>query len=346
MATKKSKRSTSSKKSATTKSESAQTEKNVKAEAAKAEDQQQTTEPVEEVVEVIEVEEPTSSSTKEKASITDKLAALNPAALIAELLGTFVLTAAFIKLYNNTNYGLIGLALVLIANVVAFICISGAHFNPAITLAEWIGRKINGVKAVAYIVAQVLGAILAFFVLTGINNASYDYDAAIRKGVEKAGVTEETMESAGGYEKWLETYGGKEAVAGQLGITKTAPKLYQIGHLTSGKEWVAMLSEALGGLFVGVGAAFAYNKRKESKLAAGVAMGVALFTGLTVAGGSVILNPAVAITMGVWNWGNFANVVWPIVTYVLGPIIGATIGFIIYNQMAKNNIANEEAIES
>lgn len=336
MATKKGKRSTASKKSAT------------KAESAKNQVKSQTSEPeVDEVVEVVEIEEPVTATDelgKTKKSISDKLAELNPAALIAELVGTFVLSAAFIKLYNNTSYGLIAIALVLIANVVAFVCISGAHFNPAITLGQWITRKINGVKAISYVVAQVLGAILAFFVLTGINNVGYDYKAAVKKGVEKAGITESAMEAAGGYDKWLETYGGVDAVAGQLGVTKEAPKLYQFGHLTEGKEWVALIAEILGSLFVGMGAAFAFAKRKENKLAAGVAMGVALLAGLVIGGSTAILNPAIAATMGVFNWGNLAVTVWPIVVYVLGPIIGATLGFLVYNMLIKDEKANEEAI--
>ena len=62
------------------------------------------------------------------------MAALNPAALIAELLGTFVLSAVFIQLINNTSYGLIGILLVIVALVVAFIGVSGAHFTQQLLL--------------------------------------------------------------------------------------------------------------------------------------------------------------------------------------------------------------------
>ena len=352
MATKKSKRSTSSKKS--TKPASA---KQTKAEATKVKaeevaDKIDNTEPdvVEEVVEVVEVEAPVIDKTvdkngKKKLTLSDKLAALNPAALIAELIGTFVITAVFIRLVNNSYYGLIGIALALAAMVIAFVGISGAHFNPAITLAQWINRKINGVKAVAYIVAQVLGAILAFFILTGINNAGYDYEATVRQGVESAGVTEEALEQYGGYDQWVETYGGIDTIAAQLGISKEAPELFQYNQLTEGKEWVALLAEILGSIVVGVGAAYAYVKRKDNKVAAGLAMGVSLIAGLLIAGSTAILNPAIAATMGVFGWGSVQAFMWPILVYIIGSVLGATIGFAIYKMMSKNEAENAKAIE-
>jgi MIP family channel proteins len=43
--------------------------------------------------------------------------------------------------------------------------ISGGHYNPAVTIALWLGGKIGTVKSVAYIVAQLAGAVLAALVL-------------------------------------------------------------------------------------------------------------------------------------------------------------------------------------
>ena len=316
MATKKSKRSTASKKStkpASTKQTKAE-EAKVKAEEVVENDEPEV---VEEVVEVVEVEAPVKDKTvdkdgKKKLTLSDKL---------------------------------LGIALVITAVVIAFIGVSGAHFNPAITLAQWINRKINGVKAVAYIVAQVLGAILAFFVLTGINNAGYDYEATVRKGVESAGITDEILDQAGGYDAWLEAYGGLDSVASQLGITETAPELFQYDQLTEGKEWVALIAEILGSIVVGIGAAYAYMKRNSCKVAAGLAMGVSLIAGLVIAGGTAILNPAIAATMGVFGWGSFNTFLWPILVYVIGSVLGATIGFTIYKLLAKNETENAKAIE-
>ena len=190
-----------------------------------------------------------------------------------------------------------------------------------------------------------MGAILAFFVLTGINNAGYDYEATVRKGVESAGITDEILDQAGGYDAWLEAYGGLDSVASQLGITETAPELFQYDQLTEGKEWVALIAEILGSIVVGIGAAYAYMKRNSCKVAAGLAMGVSLIAGLVIAGGTAILNPAIAATMGVFGWGSFNTFLWPILVYVIGSVLGATIGFAIYKLLAKNETENAKAIE-
>lgn len=363
MATKKSKRSASSKKSAAVEAKAEQLKQEAKPEAdtavqpdAAAATTDATTkqeEPAtEEVVEVVEVEEPTNNeaataaaTTGKKLTISEKLADINPAALIAEMLGTFVLAAAFIRLSSNTNYGVIAISLILATITVVFGAISGAHFNPAISVAQWITRKINGVKTIAYVVAQVLGAILAFFALTGINNIGFDYNAAIKAAVVKAGITEDTINNAGGLDKWAKSYGGIDAVAQQVGVTKKAPKLYQISGLTEGKEWVNLISEILGSVVFGLGAAYALCSRKRGKVAAGLAMGISMLVGLAIAGSTGILNPAIAATIGGYGGTSIASVIWTIVVYALGPIIGVTIGVAVYRLLVKNTTTNEAAIE-
>ncbi len=52
-------------------------------------------------------------------------------------------------------------AVALIALIVAVGRISGAHFNPAITLGMWIGGRMPGRDVAPYVVVQVLGALLA-----------------------------------------------------------------------------------------------------------------------------------------------------------------------------------------
>lgn len=58
--------------------------------------------------------------------------------------------------------GLVGVALAhgiaLAVAVTAFAAISGGHINPAVTVGVWIDGGIDGVKAVGYIVAQLVGA--------------------------------------------------------------------------------------------------------------------------------------------------------------------------------------------
>jgi aquaporin Z len=52
--------------------------------------------------------------------------------------------------------------------------ISGGHYNPAVTVALWAGGKIGLIKAVAYIIAQLAGAVIAAILLR------YIYPEAIR----------------------------------------------------------------------------------------------------------------------------------------------------------------------
>lgn len=47
------------------------------------------------------------------------------------------------------------------AAVGAFIGVSGAHFNPAVTVTMWMFKRIDSASVAAYIVAQILGGILA-----------------------------------------------------------------------------------------------------------------------------------------------------------------------------------------
>lgn len=361
---KKSKRSVSSKKSAESVKAKKVTEEQASVEetkekvATKSNDSVKTevaaAEPeVDEVVEVVEVEEPDADDDEKKAgnkpklTLGEKLTALNPAALVAEALGTFILSAAFLQLASNTNYGSLGIAFILAIITIVFGAISGSHFNPAVSIAQWITRRINGVKAVAYVVAQVLGAVLAFFVLLGLQNANFDLAASVKSTMTERGYTEDTIKSQYGvsYDKFIEQNGGTEAVAKQLGL-KEKPELYKVSALTNGKEWAVLLSEIVGSFVFGLGAAYAIAKRKECRVAGGLVMGFSLLAGLVIAGTTAILNPAVAATLSAFNGSNATTIIWTIVVYILGPIIGATLGTALYNLLTKNEATNAEALDA
>lgn len=95
-------------------------------------------------------------------------------AYFAEFFATFGLVfigAGAVIMDNITGggLGLLGVAfahgLVLMSMVYATGHISGAHVNPAVTVAMWINRKIASEKAVFYILAQLVGAAVAGFLL-------------------------------------------------------------------------------------------------------------------------------------------------------------------------------------
>jgi MIP family channel proteins len=90
--------------------------------------------------------------------------------LLAEFIGTFVLIfagtgAVMVNTLSNGVVTHLGISIVFGAVVTALIYslghISGAHFNPAVTLAFWSGGFFRRNLVLPYIVAQVLGAIAA-----------------------------------------------------------------------------------------------------------------------------------------------------------------------------------------
>lgn len=94
---------------------------------------------------------------------------------ISELLGTFLLVffgvgAAIITQAGPTNYqGLVITALIFGGVLTALIStigeISGGHFNPAVSIAMMIDKRINFIDLIMYVLAQFVGATCATFVL-------------------------------------------------------------------------------------------------------------------------------------------------------------------------------------
>jgi aquaporin Z len=95
--------------------------------------------------------------------------------IAAEFLGAFWLTfggcgsAILAAAFPELGIGFAGVALAFGLTVLtmsyAVGSISGAHFNPAVTIGLWVGRRISGVDVVPYIIAQVAGAVVAAAIL-------------------------------------------------------------------------------------------------------------------------------------------------------------------------------------
>lgn len=84
---------------------------------------------------------------------------LQPTALLAELIGTFILATVAITVANPI---IVGFTLVVL--VLAIGAISGAHVNPAVTFGLWSVRKLEGLKVPFYWAMQFAGALLALLV--------------------------------------------------------------------------------------------------------------------------------------------------------------------------------------
>jgi len=102
--------------------------------------------------------------------------------LAAEFLGTFwlvlggcgsaVLAAKFGGDGNPLGIGFVGVALAfgltVLTGAYAFGHISGGHFNPAVSFGLWVGGRFPARDLISYWVVQVLGGVVAGFVLLQI----------------------------------------------------------------------------------------------------------------------------------------------------------------------------------
>lgn len=216
-------------------------------------------------------------------------------ALIAEFIGTFVLAAAIVA-----GQGQPILVLFALTGVVLTVgTISGGYVNPALVVGAWLTKRMGGLRATGYIVAQVLGAMLALVLLNAYVSAAPAPSAT-------------------------DAYG-------------TAAALFKAAAIPAGKEWLVFFAEFIGMTVFGFAVAGATKERKD-RTAAALTVGVGAFLGLMIAGSaaafvgaSSILNPAVAISLQAIKF----ETVWPVMVYVVGALLGAIVGFFLYDFLRK-----------
>lgn len=84
----------------------------------------------------------------------------------AEFLGAMILTTVLLGVGKSGvgfSYFLSsGVALAFFGGALLMAGVSGAHFNPAVTLGMWSTRKVGTLKAIFYIAAQLLGGLSAW----------------------------------------------------------------------------------------------------------------------------------------------------------------------------------------
>lgn len=210
------------------------------------------------------------------------------AALLAEFVGTFALAAIILATSGNQLIILFGLT----AIVFMVAAVSGAHVNPALTVAAWVTRRISGLKALGYVVAQLLGAMAAYLLLNTMLQGTVDQATA--------------------------------ALSGQTA------ELFKVSPLTAGQEWYAFLAEVVGAAVFGFGVAAAWKAwDARNSVATALTVGGSLFVALLVAGKTAILNPAVAVALGAFDFSK--AVWWPLGVWVLAAALGATAGMALYN---------------
>ena len=109
-------------------------------------------------------------------------------AYLAEFLGTFWLvlggcgSAVLAAAFPEVGIGLVGVSLAFGLTVVTMAYaighISGCHLNPAVSIGLWAGGRFPAGQVVPYIVAQVVGAIVAAAVLYVIASGTAGFDLA------------------------------------------------------------------------------------------------------------------------------------------------------------------------
>lgn len=118
---------------------------------------------------------------------------------IAELIGTFalVLIGCGSAVIARWDIGFLGISFAFGLTVLAMVYtignISGCHINPAITIAMLVAGKIKSRDAMAYIIVQSLGAIIAAGVLLTIATGRAGYSLAVN------GLGQNSYGSPGGY---------------------------------------------------------------------------------------------------------------------------------------------------
>jgi glycerol uptake facilitator-like aquaporin len=214
-------------------------------------------------------------------------------ALVAEFIGAFLLTAAFIEMQGSPLF----VAFALGGIVLIIGGVSGAHVNPAVTIGAWVTRKMNWVYALGYIVAQLLGATVAYLVLNTFLHGSTSATST---------AAAPTLLHAASIVKGKEWYIFFTELVGTAILT------------------------------LGVATALRHKKdRIVSAFAAAFAISLALYVALTLntalLQGSTesnailtFLNPAIAFAANGLSWNT-----WPLVIYVVGPFIGGIAGFLI-----------------
>ncbi len=105
---------------------------------------------------------------------------------VAECFGTFWLvlggcgSAVLAAAFPDVGIGLLGVSLAfgLTVLTMAFAIghISGCHLNPAVSVGLWAGGRFEGSQLVPYIIAQVVGAIIAGGVLFAIASGKAGFD--------------------------------------------------------------------------------------------------------------------------------------------------------------------------
>ena len=90
------------------------------------------------------------------------------AASVGELIGTFILAAIVLSQAGQPIPVMFGIT----AAALGVGALSGSYLNPALTVGAWVTKRLDAARALFYIVAQVLGGMLALVIVDAFTKAS------------------------------------------------------------------------------------------------------------------------------------------------------------------------------
>ncbi|MDI6553974.1 MULTISPECIES: MIP/aquaporin family protein [Leuconostoc] len=219
---------------------------------------------------------------------------------IAEFLGTFMLvffgTGSVVYSAITTQSPItIGLSfgLALAVAIYAFGQISGGHFNPAVSLSMAIQKRLSWVEFVGYVLAQLIGAIVA-------------------SGAVYLGVT-----------AYLKSTSVTTALSGQSMTVKQFVTLAGLGqtNFADGQGWYAFAFELiLTFLFVLVISIVTKLANVPAPLIIGLWLAVLIIVALPITGGA--FNPARALGPAIFVQGKALGHVW---VYLVADLLGGAL---------------------
>ena len=219
---------------------------------------------------------------------------------IAEFLGTFMLvffgTGSVVYSAITTQSPItIGLSfgLALAVAIYAFGHISGGHFNPAVSLSMAIQKRLSWVEFVGYVLAQLIGAIVA-------------------SGAVYLGVT-----------AYLKSTSVTTALSGQSMTVKQFVTLAGLGqtNFADGQGWYAFAFELiLTFLFVLVISIVTKLANVPAPLIIGLWLAVLIIVALPITGGT--FNPARALGPAIFVQGKALGHVW---VYLVADLLGGAL---------------------
>lgn len=259
-------------------------------------------------------------------------------AIAGEYMGTFVLvffgvgvvnaavvTGAQIGLWQVAVVWAIGVSL----GIYTSAALSGAHINPAITVVAVVYDRFPPLRAIAYVVAQVAGAMSASLVLYGM------FSEAILEFERRHGL----LRGGPGSERSAMVFGEYFPNPAVFGTAEDAWRI--VGHNS------AFLAEMIGTAMLAFIVAAVTHPRNIARppvaaqallIGLGVAAIISVVAPLTQAG----LNPARDFGPRVVSWFmGWGEIAFPgprggwLTVYIVAPIVGALIGGGIYRLVAR-----------